>query len=165
MKILSKTLLILFAVTSFASVQPKYYLASGSDDKTIRIWEWDKKTKTWKQKGKPLTGHTGSVKSVAFSKDGRSLASGGARGDNKIRIWEWDKKTKTWKQTGKLLEGFLLTGVTSIAFSRDGKWLVSESDNGRIITWDTKTRKQKAILDGSWDSLALSQDGKLLASF
>jgi WD40 repeat protein len=57
-------------------------LASGSDDKTIRVWDRD----TNKQLGEGLTGHTDVVSSVAFSPDGRTLASGS--NDKTIRVWE-----------------------------------------------------------------------------
>jgi WD40 repeat protein len=56
-------------------------LASGSDDKTIKIW--DLKTRSVEA---TLEGHTGSVNSVHFSPDGTKLASGS--GDNTIKIWE-----------------------------------------------------------------------------
>jgi len=62
MKNISKFLLILFAVATFANTQAQYFLASGSGDKTIRIWD----TKTWKLK-ETLEGHTITVDSVAFS--------------------------------------------------------------------------------------------------
>jgi WD40 repeat protein len=58
-------------------------LASGSFDKTIRLWDVAKGQPI----GVPLTGHTDKVFSVAFSPDGRTLASGSA--DNTIRLWDW----------------------------------------------------------------------------
>ncbi len=56
------------------------YLASGSSDKTIKIWE----VATGKVL-RTLTGHSHSVNSVVYSPDGRYLASGS--GDKTIKIW------------------------------------------------------------------------------
>ncbi|CAK74234.1 unnamed protein product (macronuclear) [Paramecium tetraurelia] len=56
-------------------------LASGSVDKSIRLWD----VKTGQQKAK-LDGHSGDVYSVSFSPDGTLLASGS--GDSSIRLWD-----------------------------------------------------------------------------
>ncbi|WP_396753935.1 WD40 repeat domain-containing protein, partial [Microcystis aeruginosa] len=56
------------------------YLASGSWDKTIKIWD----VATGKQL-RTLTGHSSPVYSVVYSPDGRYLASGS--GDETIKIW------------------------------------------------------------------------------
>ena len=56
------------------------YLASGNDDKTIKIWE----VATGKQL-RTLNGHSYRVNSVVYSPDGRYLASGS--GDKTIKIW------------------------------------------------------------------------------
>ena len=57
------------------------FLASGSDDETIRLWE----VGTGQHSG-TLTGHTDWVRSVAFSPDGTTLASGSD--DGTIRLWD-----------------------------------------------------------------------------
>jgi len=57
------------------------YLASGSSDKTIKIWE----VATGKEL-RTLTGHSDIVFSVAYSPDGRYLASGSR--DKTIKIWQ-----------------------------------------------------------------------------
>ena len=56
-------------------------LASGSEDKTIRLWN----AATGEQCA-ILTGHTAPVKSVAFSPDGLTLASGSE--DSTVRLWD-----------------------------------------------------------------------------
>jgi WD40 repeat protein len=56
-------------------------LASGSEDKTIKLWN----LKTGDLLC-TLTGHEGSVRSVAISPDGQTLASGSH--DNSIKLWE-----------------------------------------------------------------------------
>lgn len=70
-----------------------------------------------------LTEHSGRVRSVAYSSDGQTLASGGD--DNTIRIWNF--------QTGELLETLGHLGpVNSVAFSPNGQTLVSGSDDTTI---------------------------------
>ncbi|THU75609.1 WD40 repeat-like protein, partial [Dendrothele bispora CBS 962.96] len=56
-------------------------IVSGSDDKTIRLWD----TATGVQVGDPLQGHDDYVKSVAFSADGTRIVSGSD--DRTIRLW------------------------------------------------------------------------------
>jgi hypothetical protein len=56
-------------------------LASGGDDKTVRLWEVESGREV-----RRLEGHQHSVTSVVFSPDGKLLASGG--GDKTVRLWE-----------------------------------------------------------------------------
>ncbi|MBC6473611.1 MAG: hypothetical protein GDA48_12975 [Hormoscilla sp. GM102CHS1] len=87
-------------------------LASGSYDKTIKIWNLGSGRLL-----RTLTGHSDWVKSVAISPDGQLLASG-----------SWDDTIKIWNLgSGRLLR--TLTGhsdwVRSVAFSPDGQTIVS----------------------------------------
>ena len=59
-------------------------IVSGSDDKTVRLWDAD----TGQPVGQPLTGHTDMVLSVAFSPDGKRIASGSV--DTTVRLWDAD---------------------------------------------------------------------------
>jgi WD40 repeat protein len=97
--------------------------------------------------------------SIAFSPDGKILASGGH--DNRIRFWDPD--------TGKelmSLEGH--SGlVNCVAFSRDVAVLASGSQDKDICLWDTLSGKEKCRFQGHIgpvECLALSPDGKTLAS-
>ncbi|CAK79606.1 unnamed protein product (macronuclear) [Paramecium tetraurelia] len=104
-------------------------LASGSDDKSIRLWD----VKTGQQTAK-LDGHSQAVISVNFSPDGTTLASGSL--DNSIRLWD----VKTGQQKAKL-DGHSHY-VYSVNFSPDGTTLASGSFDNSIRLWDVKTGQQ-----------------------
>jgi WD40 repeat protein len=95
---------------------------SGSDDKTIRIWD----VSTGKQL-QQLDGHNNWVRSVAFSSDGSHAISGSD--DRTIRIWD----ISTGKQLQQL-DGHD-NGVNSVALLSDGSHAISGSNDKTIRTW------------------------------
>ena len=131
-------------------------LASGSYDRTIRLWN----VATHSQIGK-LTGNAREVYSVAFSHDRRTLASGGD--DGTVRLWD----VRTHRQLGQPVNGH--DGeINSVAFSPDGTTVASGGENGTVRLWDVRTHRQLgSALTGHvlkvW-SVAFSRDGKTLAS-
>src|SRR5436190_858407 len=92
-----------------------------------------------------LKGHKESVNAVAFSPDGKLLASGSA--DDTVKLWE--------VPSGKHLA--TLKGhedsVNGVAISPDGKWLASASSDDTVILWDIATRKRKTKLKGHADAV------------
>jgi len=129
-------------------------LASGSKDKTIKIWDV-----TTGKVLNTLKGHESEVWSVRFSPDGQQLASGSK--DKTIKIWD--------VTTGKVLN--TLNGheseVISVGFSPDGKKLASGSNDKTIKIWDVTTGKVLNTLkghEGYVNSVGFSPDGKQLAS-
>ena len=142
------------SVRSIAFSSDGSRIASGSDDRTIRIWD----TKSGKDIRK-LEGHSDSVRSVAFSSDGSRIASGSD--DHTIRIWD----TKSSKEIRKL-EGHS-GSVWSVTFSSDGSRIASGSGDHTIRIWDTKSGKEIRKLEGhsgSVRSVAFSSDGSRIAS-
>src|SRR5215470_8937320 len=108
-----------------------------------------------------LAGHTDVVNSVAFSADGKTLATGSA--DHTVRLWD----VATRRQIGKPLTG-RTNAVYSMAFSPDGNTLATGSNDHTVRLWDVATRRQIGKpLTGHSDavnSVAFSPDGKTLAT-
>jgi WD40 repeat protein len=106
-----------------------------------------------------LTGHTDWVNSVAFSPDGKLLASGSD--DYTIKLWD-----VATGQEVRTLKGHTYF-VLSVAFSPDGRLLASGSGDRTIKLWDVASGSLVRTLTGhtNWvRSVAFSPDGKLLAS-
>jgi WD40 repeat protein len=110
-------------------------------------------------RGKPLaefTGLKGTVLGLAFSRDGKILASG--ESDGAIKLWDAAAK----KELDVKIEGHR-KGVTSLAFDPEGTMLVSGSEDGTIRLWDLKTGKDTAALAGHSRPvtfIAFGADGK-----
>ncbi|HEY9627623.1 MAG TPA: caspase family protein [Coleofasciculaceae cyanobacterium] len=129
-------------------------LATGSADKTIKLW--DVQTGTLLQ---TLVGHAGVLWSMSFHPDGQVLASGG--GDSTIRLWDLN--------SGQLLR--TISGhkdrLFPVVFSPDGKTLASGSKDTTIKIWDWQTGKMLRNLPGHTDTvraLVFDAKGERLAS-
>jgi WD40 repeat protein len=82
--------------------------------------------------GAPLTGHTGPVSSVAFTGDGRTLATGSY--DRTVILWDVADPARP-RRLGDSLTGH--TGfVYSVAFTGDGRTLATGSFDSTVILWD-----------------------------
>jgi RNA polymerase sigma factor (sigma-70 family) len=141
---------------AFSPVEP--ILATASvHGKAVQLWD----IATGKVI-RELTGQEEGVWTIAFSPDGKTLASGGGIEKESAPIHLWDVAT------GRELRRITAHswGVFGLAFSRDGTLLASSGGEGTIRVWDTATgleRSPQARPQGWVLTTRYSPDGRLLA--
>jgi WD40 repeat protein len=131
-------------------------IASGSDDKTMRLWD----IKTLKEVRKFDHGKY-QVRAVAFSPDGKQIASGAAGDAESDPVYLWDAESGKQVQTYKGHK----RDVTTVVFTTDGKRLLTAGLDGMLIVWEVETGKElqrlgKGVGSGVFYHAALSPDGK-----
>ena len=137
-------------VSSVAFSPDGRFALSGSDDKTLRLWE----TNTGREI-RSFIGHWRPVTCIAFSPDGKFALSGSD--DKTIRLWD--------VETGRSIRSFEKDSfsVSSIAFSPDGRLALSGSSYKTLKLWDVKTGREIRSFKGHKSrvfSVAFSPDGK-----
>ena len=137
-----------------ATIRKLLRFVSRGTDKNIDIWN-----SSTGAREVTLTGHTGSVWSVAFRPDGRHIVSGST-----------DKTIKIWNAATGALE-MTLTGhkdpVRSVTFSPNGARIISGSGDGTVRIWDALSGTELLTLHGhewSVEDVSVSPDGERIAS-
>jgi len=136
---------------------------SCSNDQTVRQWD----VATGNKVGE-FDGHEGSAKSIACSPDGQHLASADSKG---IRIYDLRTRKLLRTLTGHKVpilpgpaERTIPLTIDALAFSPDGRTLVSEANDETARIWDALTGQELRMLpyhDGAAAAVALSPDGTL----
>jgi WD40 repeat protein len=108
-------------------------IASGSVDKTIRLWDV-----ITRQEVALFLGHTGRIKSVAFDGSGKYMASGSD--DKTVRLWSVSERREIAVLKGHTEE------VLSVAFDGSGKYIASGSSDMTVRLWDSLTCAEVACL-------------------
>jgi RNA polymerase sigma factor (sigma-70 family) len=136
-------------------------LASAAHDNSIR--SWDAATGRERRRMHPAQGEYADatqVNTIAFSPDGRYLASGTSTRTWTVRLWD----AKTGKEVGRFQD--LRFDVTSVLFSPDGRQLIAGGRDKKVCVWDLAGTRPALLFDGHVDeiqALALSPDGATLA--
>ncbi len=142
------------AVQSLAYSPQQLLLASGSADKTVRVWNLD--TLALKRS---YRGPRDFVTSVAFSQSGKLLAAGSL--DGRIQIWSVLSSRRLRALNGHRGR------IADIAFSPSGDQLASAGEDGTVRVWDLQRGRIVRALTGhvgGATAVAFAPDGQHLAS-
>jgi eukaryotic-like serine/threonine-protein kinase len=120
---------IAFAPTGSGS---HHTLATAGSDKVVRVWDTDSRSADPQL---TLPGHRGPVYAVAFSRDGKKIATGGW--GNSVILWDAESGTEEQKLEGNEY------GVWSLAFTPCCGYLASAGQDGSVRIWNTKTGKEE----------------------
>lgn len=121
-------------------------LASADSRETVKIWDLNSNV----SRGIYKDSYTSSM-TLVFSPNGKSISSGNS--DGNVHIWDVNDAKQESKRVFSQLKQLLhqkghKDKILSLAFSPDGKMLISGSEDGTIRGWDVTSRKQLFISAG-----------------
>ncbi|MEU4223083.1 WD40 repeat domain-containing protein [Nonomuraea sp. NPDC026600] len=146
-----------FGITAADLSRDGDLLVTGSSDDQIQRWD----ARTGQKIGSPTEAGMIEVKAIGVSPDGEMIAAGGRNGD--IRFFN----ARTGRSRGSPIktEG-PLASVDALAFTPNGRYLVTTTTRGQVRSWDVATRRFQLSYtrqDAQASSLAFSRDGTILA--
>jgi WD40 repeat protein len=135
------------AVVGGLAFSPDGKLLAAAGD-VVRIWDVATGELTHTLRGQTEMGGVGSCTNLAFAPDGKHLVvtvSGLAGAGGNIRVYD----TADFSEIDQVLGGHD-GAVTRLAFSRDGRWLVTGGTDSRLVVWDWEKRRRagRAVREG-----------------
>jgi WD40 repeat protein len=130
-----------------------HWIASGSADKTVKLWDVASGCQI-----RTLTGHREAIVGVAFRTDGKQIMTGSALGV--VKLWDAEQ--------GREIRSFKgpQCSVPSLAISRAGKWITATWIDGTTKVWNAASGKETLTAKGRYGASlggTFSPDGKQLA--
>lgn len=146
-------------VTAPVVFSPDGAMLAVCESRDIRLWDL-----TRSEERAVLKGHRDPVYGMAFSPDGKKLASVGGHGHDKraeAKLWDLETGCELTSMQGHAGR------IMGVAFAPDGRTLTTGSDDATVRLWDATTGKEQAVFEGHQDpvsSVAFRSDGLTVAS-
>jgi WD40 repeat protein len=136
-------------------------IAGAGKDRTVRLWRFKGAVNGTGELAAPMVGHEKEIGALAFSADGKALASGSA--DGMVKLWDADDGSLQ-----RTLRGHAMA-IRALAFSKEGAALADACEDGIVQLWDTASGQKREALqmnrpgDGV-GAVAFSPDGARVAT-